>query len=175
MEAEPQKKKTLGDHVFTWFVSMSLLGIALIICGGIVTSVNKHIDKRNAARNAAPAVAAPKPPPPPPKDLKRDYARDLAQDMVSKMLRAPATARWVVTDVVAEQSPHYIVHVVVDAQNAFGGEVRDSYLTALEVVDSSNYKRKPYSSVIRCRNPPSKDEIWQMKNANWPEELAVAE
>lgn len=109
------------------------------------------------------------PPPPSPQELQRGYAQDLAQDIVEKTLRSPSTASWVVRDVVAEQPPHYVVHIVVDAQNGFGATIRDSFLVALEVVDARNYKFQKFSAMIRSQDPPTPGQIATMKQANWPD------
>lgn len=106
---------------------------------------------------------------------RHDSAKSIAEDIVGRQLRAPSTASWVGTKVVAEQYPHYVVHVVVDSQNGFGAMIRDSFLTAFEITDmnDNSYRVKPFSSMIRSSNPPDRDGIRQMQDANWPEKHAA--
>lgn len=101
-------------------------------------------------------------------------ATAIAKSMVSDKLRSPSTASWVVVQVVAEEYPHYVVHVVVDAQNAFGAAIRDSFLVAFEVVDSETgkYRFNEYLGMIKSSNPPTPTEVTAMRASNWPKKTA---
>lgn len=96
-------------------------------------------------------------------------AQGAARSMVENGLKAPATAVYQSVNVVAEQPPHYIVHVVVDAQNSFGAQVRSSFLTAFELIDDNRrFQYKPTVALQESQNPPSEEEIALMKQMNWP-------
>lgn len=106
---------------------------------------------------------------------RQNAAIAIAKTMVSDKLRSPSTASWVNVQVVAEEYPRYVVHVVVDAQNVFGAAIRDSFLVAFEVVDveTGKYRFNEYLALTKIANPPTPIDITAMRAANWPEKTAA--
>jgi hypothetical protein len=93
-----------------------------------------------------------------------------AKTLVLKRLKAPSTAKFSTTTVVASAHPHYLVHVVADAQNSFGAMIRGSWCAVIQLSKAAGeFTHNPMASVGECRNPPSADDILTFKHLNdWP-------
>ena len=103
-----------------------------------------------------------------------ERAISAAKTLVYKNLKAPATARWASTTVVARKSPRFVVHVLVDAQNDFGALIRSSYLVAVALEEGVQFSFSPMFGMQECSDPPSEAEIQAMKSLNkWDEPSAA--
>lgn len=68
-----------------------------------------------------------------------DKAVAAAKTLVEKHLKAPSTAEWVSARVLSAIPPRYMVHVVVDAQNTFGAQIRSSFLVAVMLTGGDGF------------------------------------
>jgi ankyrin repeat protein len=58
-----------------------------------------------------------------------------AQTLISENLKSPGSARWVKSEVIAEDKyGRYLVDIVVDSQNSFGALLRDNFFVVLQSV-----------------------------------------
>jgi hypothetical protein len=99
-----------------------------------------------------------------------EHAISAATSALSRQLRAPATASWPRTEIIAREHPYYIVGVSVDAQNGFGALIRSHYLVAVKLVGNDQYVSSPIQGVQE-RPGPEYDafEIELLKSVNqWP-------
>lgn len=92
-----------------------------------------------------------------------------AKRAVEKRLRAPSTARAWYSSVVAESSDNrfYVSYVHVEAQNAFGGMVRNAFLVLVTVHDNNHAETL---HIVSCSDPPSRGEVMAVTaemHASW--------
>ena len=103
------------------------------------------------------------------KDRPADPA-DIAKEIVSRTLRSPSTAKWVKVRVVKNQDiktelgRFYLLYVSVDAQNAYGTEVREYYLVAFCWNKRSDPQAKAYwyspkNSATKCQPDPTEADV----------------
>jgi len=81
-----------------------------------------------------------------------------AQSAVSERLKSPSSADWISSKVLENSGSKYIIHLVVDAKNAFGASIRGSFCVALrlDVAKPETYYIQPTFGVQKCaRNLPS--------------------
>jgi len=100
-------------------------------------------------------------------------AKLAARSEVLENLRSPMEAVFQVVNVVANRGDLYIVHLVVDAPNAFGQRVRNSFCVALRLdrKKPSTYHVKTGLAVQECSRYPDPSEFEAMKVLNgWPSE-----
>ncbi|HOX45654.1 MAG TPA: hypothetical protein PK668_18790 [Myxococcota bacterium] len=100
-------------------------------------------------------------------------AKLAARSEILENLRSPMEAVFQVVNVVANRGDLYIVHVVVDAPNAFGQMIRDSFCVALRLdrKKPSMYHVKTGMAVQECSRYPDPSEFEAMKGLNgWPSE-----
>lgn len=95
-------------------------------------------------------------------------ARNMARTLVQEGLLAPGTARWVSEEILdRDKYGRYLVHVVVDSQNAFGALLRGSFLVVLRVdLEAGGVRYNLNFGVQQVNNPPTKADIAVMKSLN---------
>jgi hypothetical protein len=97
-------------------------------------------------------------------------ASETARYAVSKHLRAPATAQWIESKVLAVRHNNYYVRVVVDAQNGFGVPIRNTscVLLQLDMKSATEYRSPPS---IECEDDATEEKIAEALQAMaelWP-------
>lgn len=102
------------------------------------------------------------------KQKEEAMARNMARTLVQERLLAPGTARWVAEKILErDKYGRYLVHVVVDSQNAFGAFLRGNFLVVLRVdLEAGGVRYNPNFGVQQVGNPPTKTEIAMMKSLN---------
>ncbi|WP_256760365.1 toxin-antitoxin system YwqK family antitoxin [Cohnella sp. WQ 127256] len=92
-----------------------------------------------------------------------------AKKIMEQNLASPSSAKWVSSDIVDQNEPYFMVHLVVDANNSFGVSVRTSMLVSVTMGSGNQYTYNPLTSVTESSDPPQDFEIMIMKQLNgWP-------
>lgn len=90
-----------------------------------------------------------------------------AKTLVYESLRSPSTAQWVSARVIDSKHPKYLVHVVVDAQNAFGATIRDGFLAVVTIKSGDEFAYNQAFGLQKSgRGDPTQMEVDAMKQLN---------
>lgn len=95
------------------------------------------------------------------------HAKADAVQLVEKNLKAPSTAKFLETRVLASQGNRYLIFVAVDAQNGFGAMLRNRYCVALELsADRKSFSYNTREAVQECSDPPRPVDLRLMMQTN---------
>lgn len=101
---------------------------------------------------------------------KRQFGRAKmsARSAVSERLKSPGTANWVSTRVLDHKNGKFLVHVVVDATNSFGGYIRGAYcvVLTLDMKKKDTYFINPVFGIQECSRSPNDFDIGVVKQVN---------
>lgn len=89
-----------------------------------------------------------------------------AKTLIHNGLRDPASARWIKETVLDSKHPTYLVHILVDARNAMGGQVRGSYLAVVTLTGGDQFNYKPGVGLQQASRQPTALETQTMKLVN---------
>lgn len=99
-----------------------------------------------------------------------DMAIDGSLTLLYKNLKAPSTAELVSKKIIDRKPPWYIVHVVLDAQNSFGAQIRDSFLCCIKLLPNGKYAYDKNTAFSMVERDVSDEEIKYFKLLNqWDE------
>ncbi len=138
-----------------WHLAAFIVAAILVISYSFINYLGDLSDKNPTAKNPSGS------------DLNL-YAELAAEGIVKGKLKAPATASFSDTKVIAKSNDQFLVQTTVDAQNSFGATLRSTYLVVLRIdpADASKAFHNSQFAVQEVSQPPTPEEIQTTKYLN---------